>query len=185
MQRVIFAASGHCSHQLVDAIAVRADHRGIVIGREPAAAVEIGECDAAPVDVGGARGIAIDLDAHHHGGVFLDFADCAEGDAVAEAGHQSGLNVDGAHVAGREAGNYEEECGTDDERANCDKNRGETERAIQFLGERSAWLKSGRDSPLRTAANLKRDKGGDSQHEENRERNQKARFDGKNRRSKN
>ncbi len=169
MQRVIFAARGHRRHQLIDAIAVGADHGGIVIGREPAAAVKIGEGDAAPVDVGSAGGIAIDLDAHDYGGIFFDFADCAESDAVTEAGHQGGLNVDGAHVAGGEARNYEEKRGADDERAHCYKNRGETERAIQFLGERSAGLECGRYGSLRAAADFKRDESGDGQHQKNRE----------------
>ena len=50
-----------------------------------------------------------------------------------------------------------------------DKNRGETERAIQFLGERSAGLERGRYSSLRTSPDFKRDEGGDSQHQKNRE----------------
>ena len=83
------------------------------------------------------------------------------------------------------ARNHEEKRGADDESADGDKNRGETERAIQFLGERSAGFESGRYRSLRAAANFKRNEGGDRQHEKNRERNQEARFDGKNRRSEN
>ena len=78
------------------------------VGREPAVAVEIREDDAAPVDVRGAGGIAIHADAHHHGGVFLDLADFAERDVVAEAGHQGGLKIQRAQVAGGEARNHEE-----------------------------------------------------------------------------
>src|SRR5690348_5354972 len=49
---------------------------------KPALAVKIGENDAAPVDVLRTRGVAINLDAHHHAAVLLDAANRAERDVV-------------------------------------------------------------------------------------------------------
>ena len=58
-------------------------------------------------------GIAFDANAHDDRGALLDFPDFAERDVVGEAGHQAGLEIERAEVAGSEARNEEEEHATD------------------------------------------------------------------------
>ena len=72
--------------------------------------------------------------------------------------------------------------GADDERADGDDNRSDTECAIQLVRDRRAWIERRRNGPCGAATNLKRDKGGNGQHQKNGQRDQKARLDGENRR---
>ncbi len=53
--------------------------------------------------------IAFNADAHDDRGVFLDLADLAERDIVAEAGQQAGLKTERAEVADRKSRNDEEQ----------------------------------------------------------------------------
>src|SRR5208282_3179272 len=101
----------------VIAAGIGRNHGLIVHGSEPALAVEIREDDAAPVDIFRVGGIAFDANAHDDGGTLLDLSDFAEGDVVAEAGHQAGLKIERAQVACGEAWNEEEEHAADEQGA--------------------------------------------------------------------
>ena len=89
--------------------------------REPAPAIEIGEHDAAPVNAFGEAGIAVNMNAHDDRAALLDFADFAEGDVVAETGHQFRLQVQRAQVASGDARQHEKNHGADEQRADGDQ----------------------------------------------------------------
>jgi len=79
-------------------------HRG-----KPARAVESGEGDSTPMDALGTVGIAFHGDAHHHRAVLLDLSNFAQSHVVAKPGHQCGLKIEGAEVAGGEARDQEKD----------------------------------------------------------------------------
>ena len=147
---------------------------------EPALAIEIREHDSAPVNVRSTGGVAFHMDAHHHRGALFYLANFAEGDVVAEASHQAGLQIQSAQIAGGETGNQEEKKASDHQRAHGDEDGREPERAVQLIRHGRARLERRRNCSGCAAANFERDKRGDRQREKNRQRDQKARLHGKN-----
>ena len=112
--------------EAIDAGGIWEERDALVSGSEPAASVEIGEDDAAPVHAFAAGRFAVNVNAHDDGVALLDFADFAEGDVVAEAGHQFGLQAERAEIAGGEARQGEKDYSADGERADGDECGGES-----------------------------------------------------------
>ena len=63
--------------------------------------------------------------AHHNRGIFLDLADLAQLDVVAEAGHQRRLQTRAAQIAGAETRKEEKESAADDHGAESHAQRRE------------------------------------------------------------
>ena len=131
----------------------------------------------------GELGIAVNVNAHHDRAAFFDFADFAQGDVVAEAGHQFRLQVQRAQIAGGDARQHEKNHSADEQRADGDQRGRQAQRAIQAMRERRARFERGRNGIVRAAANFQRDECGHGQHQKNCQRDQESGFDGEDRRS--
>lgn len=128
-------------------------------------AVEGGEGNSPPakhgVRNGGAR-----LDAHNHGGVFLDFADFAQFDAVGEAAHEVGLQASAGKVARVYAGKKEKEDGAKDNSTERNAQGGEGESAVEAAFTEGVGMEWRRDGARGAAADFKSD---ESSHRKNQE----------------
>ena len=126
-------------------------------------AVEVGEGDAAPMNVLCAAGVPVDANAHHDGGVLLDLPDFAERDVVAEAGHQARLQVERAQVSRVKRGIRKKITAPITSALTATSTEVMPERAIQLPRKRRARLERRRNRPGGAAANLQRDERGHRQ----------------------
>ena len=166
-EKIIAGGSGH--------------QRDVFGGRlEPAAAVESGERDAAPVNIYGANGFAIHVHAHHHCGILFDFADLIERDVVGEAGHQRGPKAQRAEIAGGEARDHEKYRAADYQRANRDENGSERDGAMQAIGRGAFGIERRSGGARGAAADFESDECGNGNQEENAEGNQECGVHGEN-----
>jgi hypothetical protein len=92
------------------------------------------------------------------GGVLLYLPDFAEGDIVAETGHQARLQVERAQVSRSKTRNQEEDHPADHQRADGHQHRRDAQGAIQLPRKRRARLERRRNRPGGTTANLQRNK---------------------------
>ena len=146
----------------------------------PAAAVESGQGDAAPMDGVGDRRSALHLNAHDHRGAAFDLADLAELYVLGEAGDKRGLEIEAREKAGVEARQDKEDAGAGNHGAQGNGRRGDAQGGMQAARHGSADLERRRRGALRASPHLEANKGGNRQHQVHEEKDQEGGVHGQN-----
>ncbi len=118
--------------------------------------------------------------AHDDGRIFLDLANLAELDIVAEPGHQRWLQTGAAQITGAETRKEEKQRATDNHGSQSYAERGKDQRAIEAAFLFRLDINFRRDRALRSAPHFEPYESGDAKQEKKKKETEESRIDGEN-----